>query len=54
MTRVALINPNWNHDGSIYFACRAREHYVAMPDQFSDDQKQRPVPVNALGLQVTP
>lgn len=23
MTRVALINPNWNFDGSIYFGCRA-------------------------------
>ncbi|MHC2337687.1 TIGR04295 family B12-binding domain-containing radical SAM protein [Bradyrhizobium sp. USDA 4454] len=22
MTRVALINPNWNFDGSIYFGCR--------------------------------
>ena len=21
--RVALINPNWNFDGSIYFGCRA-------------------------------
>jgi anaerobic magnesium-protoporphyrin IX monomethyl ester cyclase len=25
MTRVALINPNWNYDGSIYFGCRS-EH----------------------------
>jgi B12-binding domain/radical SAM domain protein of rhizo-twelve system len=23
MTRVALINPNWNFDGSIYFGCRS-------------------------------
>src|SRR5436305_9145011 len=23
MTRVALLNPNWNFDGSIYFGCRS-------------------------------
>jgi hypothetical protein len=23
MTRVALVNPNWNFDGSIYFGCRS-------------------------------
>jgi len=23
MTRIALINPNWNFDGSIYFGCRS-------------------------------
>ena len=23
MTRVALINPNWTFDGSIYFGCRS-------------------------------
>src|SRR5690242_4344181 len=23
MTRVALINPNWDFDGSIYFGCRS-------------------------------
>jgi B12-binding domain/radical SAM domain protein of rhizo-twelve system len=37
MTRVALINPNWNFDGSIYFGCRSphlplelgiSEHYL--------------------------
>jgi B12-binding domain/radical SAM domain protein of rhizo-twelve system len=37
MTRIALINPNWNFDGSIYFGCRSphlplelgiSEHYL--------------------------
>jgi anaerobic magnesium-protoporphyrin IX monomethyl ester cyclase len=37
MTRVALVNPNWNFDGSIYFGCRSphlplelgiSEHYL--------------------------
>lgn len=37
MTRVALINPHWNYDGSIYFGCRSphlpielglSEHYL--------------------------
>ena len=37
MTRIALINPNWNFDGSIYFGCRSphlplelgiTEHYL--------------------------
>ncbi|HEV7448898.1 MAG TPA: hypothetical protein VGO18_40415, partial [Steroidobacteraceae bacterium] len=23
MTRVALINPDWQYDGSIYFGCRS-------------------------------
>ena len=23
MTRVALINPNWSFEGSIYFGCRS-------------------------------
>jgi len=23
MTRIALINPHWNFDGSIYFGCRS-------------------------------
>src|SRR5207248_8926693 len=23
MTRVALLNPNWNFEGSIYFGCRS-------------------------------
>ena len=33
---------------------RAHEHYLAMFEQFSDVQEQRPAPLNALELQVAP
>jgi anaerobic magnesium-protoporphyrin IX monomethyl ester cyclase len=33
---------------------RAHKHYLAMFDQFSDVQEQRPVPLSALELQVAP
>jgi hypothetical protein len=33
---------------------RAHQHYLAMFDRFSDVQNDRPVPLDALELQVAP